>query len=171
MRDKRVLALTLSMILLPAFGAPAAADKARAELSAFNEVPALARTGTGDFKAKLREKHEFIEYELSYGDLGSRALQAHIHFGNAWENGGVSAFLCTNLGNAPPMSDVPACPELGGTVEGVIEAADVIGPGGARGIQAGDLETLIDAIEAGATYVNVHTEAFPPGQIRGQIED
>ncbi len=170
MSDKRVVTLATTLLLLPAFAVPAAADNAEAELSAFKEVSAIAATGTGDFEAKIRDKRGSIEYELSYGDLGSPVQQAHIHFGNEWENGGVSAFLCTNLGNAP-APHIPPCPPAGGTVAGVIAASDVIGPGGPRGIQPGDLETLIEAIEAGATYVNVHTDAFPGGQIRGQIED
>ena len=29
---------------------------------------------------------------------------------------------------------------------------------------------LVDAIESGQAYVNVHTEANPPGEIRGTID-
>ena len=29
---------------------------------------------------------------------------------------------------------------------------------------------LVDAIEGGQAYVNVHTEANPPGEVRGTIE-
>jgi hypothetical protein len=31
------------------------------------------------------------------------------------------------------------------------------------------MSALIDAIESGNAYVNVHTVAHPPGEIRGQL--
>lgn len=31
--------------------------------------------------------------------------------------------------------------------------------------------SLVDAIEAGVTYANVHTSKYPMGEIRGQISD
>jgi CHRD domain len=81
-------------------------------------------------------------------------------------NGGVSVFLCSNA-PAPPVP-TPLCPATGGSVSGTLAAADVIGPAG-QGIEPGEIDELIDAIGAGATYVNVHTNDFPGGEIRGQI--
>ncbi len=153
-------------LLLPSL---AAAERMTAELNAYQSVPALAAEGSGRFVARIKSKAARIEYRLYYEDLASPVLQSHIHFGNAWENGGVIAFLCTNLQNAP-RPDVPACPQGEGVVSGFIEAADILGPGGERGIQAGDYEALLEAIDAGAVYVNVHTEAYKAGQIRGQID-
>jgi hypothetical protein len=42
------------------------------------------------------------------------------------------------------------------------------GPAG-QGIAAGELSELIAAIRAGRTYVNVHTNKHPGGEIRGQV--
>jgi CHRD domain len=39
-----------------------------------------------------------------------------------------------------------------------------------QGIAAGEFDELVDAIRAGFTYANVHTTAFPPGEIRAQIK-
>ena len=39
----------------------------------------------------------------------------------------------------------------------------------AQGIAAGEFAEVVKAIRAGVTYANVHTAAFPGGEIRGQI--
>ena len=39
-----------------------------------------------------------------------------------------------------------------------------------QGISAGEFDEFVRAIRAGATYANVHSTAFPPGEIRGQIQ-
>lgn len=52
---------------------------------------------------------------------------------------------------------------------GTIVPANVIGPAG-QGIAAGEFGELVEAIRQGATYANVHTVAFPGGEIRGQID-
>ncbi len=160
-----VLAALIASFALPT---TASAGQAKAELSSFNSVPALATPGEGVATAKLKRSEGRIEYRLYYSGIESGVRASHIHFGNAWENGGIIAYLCTNLGDAP-APDVPACPQASGTVEGVIEADDVVGPGGDN-IQPGDFATLLDAIDAGAVYVNIHTEAHPKGEIRGQLD-
>ena len=113
------------------------------------------------FKATIGSDE--IQYELRYGDLeGGAVLFAHIHLGRPSTNGGVVAFLCGG-------GDKPACPQSG-TVTGVIDAADVIGPA-EQGIDEGEFRELVRAIRNGATYTNVHTEAFPNGEIRGPVVD
>ena len=49
-------------------------------------------------------------YSLIYSSLSSKVTQAHFHFGKTPE-GGIYAFLCTNLGNGP--AGTPACPAAG----------------------------------------------------------
>ncbi len=39
----------------------------------------------------------------------------------------------------------------------------------AQGFAAGDLNSVVKAIEAGFTYANMHTSVFPAGEIRGQL--
>ena len=95
-------------------------------------------------------------------------LQSHIHFGARATTGGISVFLCTNLGNGP--AGTPACPIPEGTVSGTLDADDVVGPAG-QGIAPGEFAELLDAIRAGYTYANVHSQARPAGEIRAQIEN
>ena len=135
--------------------------KARATLSGYEETPSVSTVAKGKFRAEI--DGDSIDYRLTYtGIEGGTTLAAHIHFGQRHTAGGVSAFLCGG-------GDKPACPTPGGTVEGTIDAADVIGPAG-QGILAGQLNELVRALRAGATYVNVHSTTFPAGEIRGQVK-
>ena len=79
---------------------------------------------------------------------------------------------------APPGT--PACPPLGQTLRGTLDAGDVhsspqMGPAWAtgQGIGAGEFAEVLDVMRRGLTYVQVHTEGSPintlPGEIRGQI--
>ena len=98
-------------------------------------------------------------------------MQSHIHIANPGNNGSITVFLCTNLGNAPAGVTSRPCPSSPGEVEGVIVAGDVRGVIGDNGIilETGDLEGLKRLMRDGATYVNVHTSDHPSGEIRGQI--
>jgi len=143
-----------------------------ARLSGYQETPTLSTGGHGSFHLSINRAQTEIRYTLTYSGpfdanpAGGTVTQAHIHLGAPAIAGGISAFLCTNLGNGP--AGTPACPVPGGTVSGTITAAQVVGPA-AQGISAGEFAELIRAIRAGATYANVHTTTFAAGEIRGQI--
>jgi hypothetical protein len=138
----------------------------REHLTGYEEVPAVSSTGSGEFRARIHDSK--IEYRLSYRDLEGDVLQAHIHLGQEGVNGGISAFLCSNLPDPPP--DTPACPgPRAGTVSGSIEPADVIGPSG-QGIAPGEYFELLRAIRAGVTYANVHSSRNTGGEIRAQLD-
>lgn len=128
----------------------------------------VSSKGTGTFSATIDEDAQTISYELTYSGLESPATQSHIHFGNRYDSGGISVFLCTNLGNGP--AGTPACPPNGGTVTGTLTPASVVGPA-SQGIAPGEFEELVRAIRAGVTYANVHTVQFPAGEIRAQLND
>ena len=142
-------------------------DLLRAQLISFNQVPSVLTKSAGSFLARINEDGT-ISFALSYANMTSQVVQAHIHFGASKTNGGVMVFLC---GGAKP-----ACP-ASGTITGTLTAADVsvlpatngdsVIP---QGIQPGDLAGLLDAIRSGNSYVNVHTTIFPNGEIRGQVQ-
>lgn len=137
-------------------------------LSGLEEDPlALSTTGSGTFRLTVDEEDLTLTYELSYADLEGAVTQAHIHLGGTAQSGGISTFLCSNLGNGP--AGTQACPAAPATITGTITAADVIGPA-AQGVSAGEMAELIDAIEADTTYVNVHTTKYPGGEIRSQLD-
>ena len=145
----------------------ASADSLKATLSGYASVPALSSTGSGRFIAEIDAVNNVITYQLTYSGLEGNALQAHIHVAQTGVNGGVSAFLCSNLPSPP--AGTPACPVTAGTVTGIIQASSVVGPS-AQGIAPGEFAKLVAALRAGVTYVNIHTSKFGPGELRGQIK-
>jgi hypothetical protein len=141
-------------------------------MESYFEVPSISSTGQGEFRTKIDENRETIEYTLTWENLEVGATQAHIHFGQRSVNGGISVFLCTNLPNAPlpPFPPTQACP-IGpsGTISGVITPAHVIGPEN-QGIEpVTGFAELVAAMKEGFAYVNIHSARFPGGEIRGQI--
>jgi hypothetical protein len=136
-------------------------------LNGYNENPTLSTAGSGSFRAVVNERTQEITYTLSYANLEGTVTQAHIHFGNPWVNGGISVFLCTNLGNGP--AGTQACPPAPATITGTLRPADVIGPAG-QGIAAGEFAELVAAVRAGTTYANVHSTLYQAGEIRAQLE-
>ena len=128
----------------------------------------VSSSASGTFNATIDEDASppNITYTLTYVGLSGPALFSHIHFGNRYDSGGISTFLCGG-------STKPACPagtSTEATVTGTIIPSDVIGPA-SQGIGPGDFAKLVDAIRSGVTYVNVHTPEFPAGEIRGQINN
>lgn len=140
-------------------------DRFRASLTGYEEVPAISTQADGSFRARVTD--DGIAWTLRYSGIeGGPVLQAHIHFGQRAVNGGVSAFLCSNLPNPP--AGVQACPNGSATLRGTIRAENVVGPTG-QGIASGELDELVRAMQHGITYANVHSTTYPGGEIRGQL--
>jgi len=133
----------------------------RARLTGYQETPStLSSPGSGTLRLRFSSDGQSATYTLEYSGL-SGVIQAHIHLGARGTTGGVIIFLCGGGGQA-------ACPASAGTVSGTLTPAGVIGPG-SQGIAAGEWDEFVAALRAGFTYANVHTGAFPGGEIRGQI--
>lgn len=151
---RRVWMLVLVMIMLGA--APALAggnsDTYTAHLDGAGEVPDVVTLAQGQAVFKVGDGE--ISYRLIASNI-DQAVQAHIHLGTAEVNGPVVAFLFG------PSAGVD---NDGVLATGTITAANLRGP-----LLGADLQALIDAMEDGEAYVNVHTVANPGGEIRGQI--
>src|SRR5262245_24960536 len=110
---KRVFVLILGTLLLltsaTTFTDDDGARRIRVRLSGYQETPvALSTTGNGRFLARINQDTAEVQWELSFDDLEGTITQSHIHFGTRGQSGGVSVFLCTNLGNGP--AGTQACP-------------------------------------------------------------
>jgi hypothetical protein len=155
-------------------GAGTGFNHLNATMSGYQEVPSVSSAGSATFTADVAKDGQSIAWQLSYGGLESTVLQSHIHFGQRSVNGGISVFLCTNLGNGP--AGTQACPPSG-TISGTITPADVSPPitatAGARaqGLNTGEWDELLRAIDAGKTYANIHTQNIPSGEIRAQLNE
>jgi hypothetical protein len=177
------MALIIIVLSVPLAMADDDHHRLRTRLSGYNEVHfsgatpatlrgAISTAARGKFTAKIDTDDEVIEYELSYEGLEGAVTQAHIHFGQRHTVGGIVVWLCQTEGTPAPDAVItltPFCPQAG-KVTGTITPEQVIAQT-AQGIDTGDFDELVQAILAGATYVNVHTAVFPPGEIRGQLDD
>lgn len=132
-----------------------------AHLSADNELPVgrVESNGQGQAIFKLSDDGMSLDYKLIVANINN-VTQAHIHCGSATENGSVVVFLFGFVSGGVTMNGVLA--------EGTITEADL-----RMGASCPDLDTfeeLLERLRNGTAYVNVHTVAHPPGEIRGQIQ-
>ena len=125
------------------------------ELTGFEEVPPVNNTsaiGVAEFKLG----QDNIMYIVNVTDI-ENVTAAHIHSGQVGENGPIVVTLF--------KEDTPTTAMTTGVLsEGNITATNLEGP------MAGKLlSNLTSAMQNDQTYVNVHTQQNPNGEIRGQI--
>jgi len=151
----------------PVFGnfpvLPSAANHSqfRAQLDGAQEVadPPVVTRARGQATFHLSKDGSALHFRLIVANLENLRM-AHIHLAPAGVNGPVTAWLYPE---APPMQVIPG--RFSGVLaEGTLTAANLVGP-----LAGQPLSALIDEIRAGNAYVNVHTDAYPAGEIRGQI--
>ena len=109
---------------------------------------------------EVNEEGTQARYVLSVTDL-CNATQAHIHLGEAGEDGPVVVWLYPEEGQEPKLIEGLT---TGTLAEGVITEDDLVGEW-----EGASFEDVVATFEDGGSYVNVHTEAYPAGEIRGQI--
>ena len=165
MARRLALRLGLALIVLAVAAGPTLAAQLRftASLKGANERPAPVDTNAaGLARFWLNSDETEIHYMLIVANIDG-VTQAHIHCGTPDLAGPVVAFLY-------------GFNEVGVTVngilaEGVITQANVI-PRAASAACPGGVSTLADIIAKmrnGGAYANVHTLAFPAGEMRGTI--
>ena len=178
MHKLRRLILVLAVVASLAATATVLADavKFKTKLSGSQEVPPVGvvidthARGQADFK--LSKDGQTLHYKLSVSRI-ENAFMAHIHLGPAGSNGPIVVWLFP--GTAPVPGPLGAGPQQGKLAEGDITAADFVGP-----LAGHPMSDLLDAIQSGNAYVNVHTNDgvaptntgagdYPGGEIRGQL--
>ena len=133
-----------------------AGDSWEAHCQARNEVHEVQSQAQCQALFKLKEDGAGLEYKLLASNI-EFVTQAHIHMAPAGLNGPVVTFLFGFVAEGVSPNGLLA--------QGIITDADLIGP-----LAGMTIYDLLDAMDAGNTYVNVHTQAYPPGEVRGQIK-
>lgn len=124
------------------------------------EVPPVETEAQGAAVFAVNEDGDGIDYALAVQDLEDLTM-AHIHQAPLGENGEIVVWLYPEDVQEPD----PIPGEFDGTLAtGTFGADDLIGP-----LEDEPLETALEAMVDGETYVNVHTEENPEGEVRGQI--
>ena len=139
----------------PTTAAPAAGAAFTADLSGKNPVPPNSSTATGQATFTLSSDATSMTFELTVDNL-TDVTAAHIHMGAAGAEGPIVVPLFTGPAKTGAFTGVLA--------QGTLTAADFAGD-----LQGKTMADLLALIEASNAYVNVHTKAFPGGEIRGQI--
>lgn len=175
MKKVSLIALLVVCVGTVALGLTDGLRNIREFLIGYEEVPSISTAANGEFKARISRDETEIAYTLNYSDLEGAVQQSHIHLGQKGANGGITVFLCSNLGNGP--AGTQACPPAPATITGTITAADVSPNIPAtlaarnQGLDTGEFAEFLSALRAGKTYVNVHSSKFPGGEVRSQIND
>ena len=113
---------------------------------------------TGTAKFLVNENNSQISYWINVTGI-KKINQAHVHNGTTGQDGYIVVSLLSNSksakGNATP-------PKIG--FNGNITKGDLRGP-----MQGKDISDLITLMGNGSAYVNIHTDKYPKGAIRGEI--
>jgi hypothetical protein len=130
---------TLAFAATVAFAGPAFAEKFKATLDGKSEVPANTSTGTGTADIDYDAATRKLSWKLTYSGLSGPATAAHFHG---------PAEAGKNAGVAVAIPNATSSPVEGNATLTDAQAADLV---------------------AGKYYVNIHTQANPGGEIRGQV--
>jgi hypothetical protein len=154
MKKLRLIGLFLLVVLLGTVGTAAANDNFVAHLAGRNEVPAVDTRAQGEAIFHLSEDGTELHYKLIVANINN-VFASHIHCGAE----GVSGPVGVTLFSGDPD----------GRVDGILAQGTITAPNPGNACGWTDLAAVVDAMQSGNTYVNVHTEQNRGGEIRGQI--
>ena len=155
---RRVLSLVIAGAFTLLFSAQAQAQTLTftATLSGSNEAPPVAATGAGGFATvTLNLTAQTLSWVVDVFNLPSGVTAGHIHAGGV----GVAGPVVVNF-------TVPTNASNDFRITGSARPTDVV----ARQPQGVNTwEDLVQAMMTGHTYVNVHSQVNPGGEVRGQL--
>lgn len=141
---------------------PEAEGQYKAELSGWQETPPVVTAASGEAVAGRERSSDSVRITVRYERLSGTPVLVALQLAQPGMEGGAVAFLCGGGANSRPCQAAPAEVTL------ALEAADVLAIA-SQGLEAGQLEPVLAALDKGLLYVNVATPKFPAGEIRGQL--
>jgi len=117
-----------------------AGETMTANLSAAQELPPANSQGRGDAQMMLDPSSKLLRWTVNYSGLSGPATAAHIHTGAQGANGPVAINLSPG---GPPQNPITGTATL--------------------------TDAQMQQLMSGQAYVNVHTQANPNGEVRGQV--
>lgn len=130
------------------------------ELTGEAEVPPVETDASGHATFHADPDRGEVHYEV-YVEGICNVTQGHIHLGKEGENGDVIAWLYPEDEQEPKLIEGPSDGVL---AEGTLTEDDLIGP-----LEGESVDAAAQTMKEEGVYVNIHTEAYPDGEIRGQI--
>ncbi|HMG11674.1 MAG TPA: CHRD domain-containing protein [Gemmatimonadaceae bacterium] len=138
-------------------------------------TPADSR-GQGEAIFRVSGDGSSVDFQLVASNVDN-VIMSHIHCGRPGENGPIRMWLYPVIGPTGAQGPNGSGPQNGVLASGTFAPAGVVCPASAVGVDM----PLLDAMRAGLTYVNVHTNDgvapantgpgdFPGGEIRGQLD-
>lgn len=166
---KSILSLLALVLAVSAFPGAARADTLvfSTNLSGTNEVPANASPGTGNAVVTVDTVTQMMSVTATFSGLLGNTTAAHIH---CCSGPSANAMVATAVPSFPgfPLSvtagSYSAIFNL--TLASTYNPAFINAIGGLAGAQA----AFLAGLQGGQTYFNIHTNLFPGGEIRGQLQ-
>ena len=122
-------------------------------LTGKEEIPPVNTNSTGIALFELLNNQ--VDFKVNVTNLDN-IKSAHIHLGEFGQNGEIIVSLLKSLS--------PVDVHNGTLAEGQVTSVDLVGP-----LKGKTINELIQLFNNTKTYVNIHTEQYPNGEIRGQI--
>lgn len=134
-----------------------AATLFQSNLTGSQEVPPVTTTGSGFATLELTGSpgNWVLDYEVTYSNLSSPIAAPYVHIHNApfGSNGPI-------VHHVDGAEDPPIAGSTSGTIIGDWRFDDPSDP---------LTDALVQQLQNGNLYFNIHTEEIPSGEIRGQI--
>ena len=137
--SNKTMLVTLALGAAVAFAGPASADKMKATLDGKAQVPPNTSAATGTADIDYDPASKKLSWKVTYSGLSGPPTAAHFHG---------PAEAGKNAGVAVAIPNIGTSPAEGSATLTDAQAAD---------------------FTSGKYYVNVHTQANPGGEIRGQV--
>lgn len=149
------LAIFSATFLFAAFAVAAGKDTFHSKLTGGEETPVVKTKAKGEAVFHLSRDGKEIGYKLTVSDI-ENVSAAHIHMGKKGVEG-------------PPLAGLFAGPKKEGKFSGVLAEGTLTDKDLMGSLSGKSVHDLVKVMKSGDTYVNVHTDEYPDGELRGQI--